>query len=209
MKTFSFDRSRIVGFSDAVFSIAMTLLILEVAVPSYQSINKYGVWELLETRTPNFIGFVVSFFVSALYWISYMKITKYATNFSVRALWANIFLLFFVVLLPFSTALYVNGINFIGPFVFYSINLVMIAVMILILVLIVAKDENGGTGLTRTLRNQQATRLINTIIIWSLAAALAFVHIPTARAVFVLIFIINPIIDRYYKKRLTAKNRSK
>lgn len=202
MSQFTFSKSRIVGFSDAVFSIAMTLLILEVAVPTYQSINKYGIWDLLQARIPNFIGFVVSFFVSALYWISYMKVTKYVTHFNLKSLWVNILLLFFVVLLPFSTALYVNGINFVGPFVFYSINLVMIAVMILILVFNISKQEEGKTGLTETIRNWQALRLITTIIVWSLAAIVAFINIPIARGVFVLIFIVNPIIDRYYRKKM-------
>lgn len=201
----SFERSRVIGFSDAVFSVAMTLLILEVVVPSYESINKFGVWDLLEARIPNFIGFVVSFFVTALYWIDYLKITKYVTSFNSKGLWANIFLLFFVVLLPFSTALYVNGINYTGPFVFYSINLTMIAVMIFILIGVVAKEEGGKTGLTKTQRNWELARMANTISIWSLAAILAFVYIPVARYIFILIFIINPLIDRYYRKKIVKK----
>jgi len=198
----SFDRSRIVGFSDAVFGIAMTILVLEIAAPTYQSMNKYDFWALLQVRIPNFIGFIVSFLVTAMYWIDYLKITKYVTSFGNKALWANIFLLFTVVLLPFSTALYVNGINFIGPFVFYSINLILIAVMTLVLILVVAKQETGTVGLSKTQRNWEAARMMNTIGIWSLAAVVAFVHIPTARFVFILIFIINPLIDRYYKKKI-------
>jgi uncharacterized membrane protein len=198
----TFDRSRIVGFSDAVFSIAMTLLILEVVVPSYQVVHKYGMWDVLEDRIPSFIGFVVSFFVSALYWIDYMKITKFVTSFSFKALWANIFLLFFVVLLPFSTAFYVNGINLVGPFVFYSINLSLIALMTLILLLIIAKDEAGKGGMNNTTRNWLALKLVNTILVWALAAVLALVSIQVARFVWVLIFIIDPIIDWYYNKKL-------
>lgn len=205
MEKLTFDKTRIIGFSDAVFSVAMTLLILEVSVPTYQSINKYGVWDLLESRIPNFIGFVVSFFVTALYWIDYIKITKYVSEFDTKTLWANIFLLFFIVLLPFSTAFYVNGINYIGPFVFYSINLTMIAVMIFILIYGIAKKENERTGLSKLHRNWELARMLNTIIIWSLAAILAFVYIPVARGVFILIFVLNPIIDKYYKKK-TIKN---
>jgi hypothetical protein len=66
MEKLSFDKSRILGFSDAVFSIAMTLLVLEVAVPSYTTLNKSGIWAVLAERIPNFIGFVVSFFCDRL-----------------------------------------------------------------------------------------------------------------------------------------------
>ena len=201
MEKLTFDKSRILGFSDAVFSIAMTLLVLEVAVPTYQSFSKYGMWELLQVRIPDFIGFTVSFFVTALYWVDYMKISKYITDFNTKILWVNIFLLFFVVLLPFSTALYVNGINYVGPFVFYSINLTMIAVMIFILIQAVAKKEEGKTGLNNLQRKWESVRMLNTISIWSLAAILAFVNIQLARYTFILIFILNPIIDRYYRKK--------
>ena len=202
MEKLTFEKSRILSFSDAVFSIAMTLLVLEVAVPTYQTVNEYGTWDVLAKRIPNFIGFIVSFFVIALYWIDYMKITKYLSNFNMNTLWINIFLLFFVVLLPFSTAFYVNGINFVGPFVFYSINLTMIAVMIFLLIQAVAKKEQEKTGMTKMIRKWESMRMINTISVWSLAAILAFVYIPVARGIFLLIFILNPIIDRYYRKKI-------
>tara|TARA_R110002073_G_scaffold123234_1_gene266716 strand:- start:11396 stop:12022 length:627 start_codon:yes stop_codon:yes gene_type:complete len=206
MSEVKFDKNRVTGFSDAVFSIAMTLLVLEVVVPSYGTINRTGIWGILAERIPNFIGFIVSFFVTAFYWIDYMKTTKFLTNFNMKVLWINIFLLFFVVLLPFSTAFYVNGINFIGPFVFYSINLSLIALMILLMIYAVAKKEKGETGLSKFYRNREAAKMLNTMIVWILAAGLAFFTITLARGVFILIFIINPLIDRHYKKKIARES---
>jgi uncharacterized membrane protein len=137
-----------------------------------------------------------------------MKITKYLTSFNPKLLWINIFLLFFVVLLPFSTAFYVNGINFIGPFVFYSINLSMIALMILFMIYAVANKEKGKTGLDKLHRNWEASRMFNTVIVWGLAGFMAFFTIEIARVIFILIFIINPFIDRYYRKKV-AKEQAK
>lgn len=205
MSTIVFDKERILGFSDAVFSIAMTLLVLEVAIPTYRSVNESGTWGVLAERIPNFIGFVVSFFVTAFYWIDYLRISRYATSFDMKLLWINIFILFFVVLLPFSTAFYVNGINFIEPFVFYSINLALIALMILIFIRVVAKKEKGKSGMNRSVRNWESMKMTNTTIIWILAALIAFIEINIARVFFILIFVFNPIIDRYYKKRMTVE----
>ncbi len=205
MGTTVFDKERILGFSDAVFSIAMTLLVLEVAIPTYRSVNESGTWGVLAERIPNFIGFVVSFFVTAFYWIDYLRISRYATSFDMKLLWINIFVLFFVVLLPFSTAFYVNGINFIEPFVFYSINLALIALMILIFIRAVAKKEKGNSGMNRSVRNWESMKMTNTTIIWVLAALIAFVEINVARVFFILIFVFNPIIDRYYKKRMSKE----
>lgn len=208
MEKLTFDKSRILGFSDAVFSIAMTLLVLEVVVPSYSTLNKSGIWAVLAERIPNFIGFIVSFFVTAFYWIDYMKITKYITSYNTKLLWINIFILFFVVLLPFSTAFYVNGINFVGPFVFYSINLSLIALMVFFMILAVAKKEKGQTGLDKLHRNWEASRMLNTVVIWGLAGVLAFFTIELARFIFILIFILNPLIDRYYRRRIVKEEVS-
>lgn len=202
MEKLTFDKSRILGFSDAVFSIAMTLLVLEVAVPSYNTLNKSGIWGILAERIPNFIGFIVSFFVTAFYWIDYMKITKYISGFNPKLLWINIFLLFFVVLLPFSTAFYVNGINYVGPFVFYSINLSLIALMVLFMIYAVAKKEKGKTGLDKLHRNWEAARMFNTVIVWGSAGFIAIFSIEIARFIFIIIFILNPIIDRYFRKKI-------
>ena len=67
MRRTSFERGRIISFIDAVFSIAMTLLVLEVAIPTYQVVAAKGTCGVLSGLMPNFIGLVVSFLVTAVY----------------------------------------------------------------------------------------------------------------------------------------------
>lgn len=197
-----FDKSRVIAFSDAVFSIALTLLVLEVGVPSVQSVYKYETQEILTARIPDFIGLIVSFFVTALYWIAHMRITKYASSINTKLLWINIGVLFFIVLLPFSTGYYVSGFNLTGPFVFYCLNLSGIGFFNFLMVRCVIKKEKGETGLTRIKGKWEKTRSLNAFLIWVLAGVLAFVLPSVARFVFVLIFVFNPIIDRHYKKKM-------
>lgn len=119
MKGETFDKARVINFSDAVFSIAMTLLVLEVVIPSYKELSSGNTLEILQRRIPNFIGFIVSFMVTAIYWIAHIRILKYASTINTKILLYNIFLLFFIVLLTFSTAFYVKGFMFKGPFAFF------------------------------------------------------------------------------------------
>lgn len=200
MEKIRFERSRVVGFSDAVFGIAMTLLILEVAAPTFNTLNKFGLWTTLKAKIPSFIGFIVSFFVTALYWIDYLKITKFTSHFNLKMLWANILVLFFVVLLPFSTSLYVNGINLVEPFVFYSLNLAMIAFMILLLIRLVYKQEKENKTYSKKQRNLHSAKIINTASVWVLASIFAFISIKVARFLWILIFIVDPLLDWYYLK---------
>ncbi|MEM6685815.1 MAG: TMEM175 family protein, partial [Bacteroidota bacterium] len=74
MEPIKFEKSRVVSFSDAVFSIAMTLLVLEVAIPNSEEAMTQDLGQILENRIPSFIGLVVSFLVTALYWIAHMRI---------------------------------------------------------------------------------------------------------------------------------------
>lgn len=205
----TFDKGRVIAFSDAVFSIAITLLVLEVVVPSAQSISKYGTWDVLAAKIPNFIGLIVSFFVTALYWIAHMRVTKYISTLDIKLLWINIGLLFFIVLLPFSTGFYVSGFNHTGPFVFYCMNLSGIGFFNYLMIRYIIKKEKGKTGLSILKGKLEKARSLNAFLVWVLTGVLAFVLPTVAKFVFVLIFVFNLIIDKYYNKKILKEIASK
>lgn len=66
-----------------------------------------GVLSLLGERTPALIGFFVSFFVIIMFWRAHMRNLSYTKEIGSRLLSINIFTLLFIVLLPFTTGLYV------------------------------------------------------------------------------------------------------
>ena len=202
MENETFDKGRVIGFSDAVFSIAMTLLVLEVVIPSYNELKTRDTLVILQYRIPSFIGLIISFFVTVLYWISHMRIMKYVSTINSKLLWYNILLLFFIVLLPFSTAFYVKGFDAVGPFVFYCFNLSAIGFFNYLMNVYVIKKEKGETGITTTLGKYFKLRAFNAFIVWVLAGVLAFVFPFTARFLFILLFIFEFILKKYYKKKL-------
>ncbi len=91
----SYDKSRVINFSDAVYSIAMTLLVLEIGIPTYKAFSSNDTWTLLAKRIPSFIGLVVSFLVTALYWLEHLRCMRLVSTIDAKLLWLNIFLLFF------------------------------------------------------------------------------------------------------------------
>lgn len=197
-----FDKGRVIGFSDAVFSIAMTLLVLEVVIPSYNELKTQDTWLILQNRIPSFIGLIISFFVTALYWISHMRIMKFVSTINSKLLWYNILLLFFIVLLPFSTAFYVKGFTAIGPFAFYCFNLSAIGFFNFLINFYVVKKEKGKTGISSALGKYFKLKAFNAFIVWVLAGFLAFVFPFTARFLFILLFVFEFILKKYYKKQL-------
>ncbi len=196
-----YDKNRVINFSDAVFSIVMTLLILEVGVPSINELSSNDFNVVITRRIPDFIGLFVSFMVSALYWLGHLKIFKYVSNLTGPLLWLNTFFLLAIVLLPFSTAMFVNGFDLAGPFTVYCLNLVLIAVFNLFIARYVYRKEKGKTGLDALQYKWLRSRGFNVLIIW-LVAAIFSSSWHFSRFLFVLLFVFQFFIDRYYKKKL-------
>ncbi len=199
---FSYNTSRVASFADAVFSIAMTLLILEIDVPSGQILESYGLGKVLEDRIPNFIGLLVSFMVIALYWVSHLRMYAFIERMDEKLIWLNIFLLLFVVLLPFSTAMYVGAFYSNASFMFYCLNLVFLGFFNYLLIQVVTKRAVLGGTMTKNLSNWLRFRSLNALVVWMLAALLAYSFPIFARIIFVAIFIIQMAGDRYFKKRM-------
>jgi len=202
MNVSDFEKSRVISFSDAVFSIAMTLLVLEVSIPAIGAYQESSTLALLANRIPSFIGFLVSFLVTALYWMEHMRVMKFVSSVDVKLLWLNTFLLLFIVLIPFSTGFYVKGISFVGPFVFYALNLAIIGLFNYLMVRYVIKKEALKTRMSIALINQEKTRALTSFLIWFLAAIVAFKFLELARFLFLLIFILKPITKWYYAKKI-------
>jgi uncharacterized membrane protein len=202
MKDITYDKSRVINFSDAVFSIVMTLLILEVAVPSAQSINTIAFTDLLSNRIPDFIGLIVSFLVSALYWIGHIRLMKYVSAVTGKLLWLNIFFLLAIVILPFSTAMYVNGFGHTGPFMFYCMNLAVVGLFNLLMLRYVYRSEKKKTGFTRIYYRWYRARGMNVMVVWILAALLASILPWGSRLIFLLLFVFQFLIDRRFKKKI-------
>lgn len=100
-------------------------------MPSLNELSTRPFGEILTNRIPDFIGLLVSFLVSALYWVGHLKLFRFVSEVNSKLLWLNIYFLLAIVVLPFSTAMFVNGFDRQGPFTFYCFNLPLIAILTL------------------------------------------------------------------------------
>lgn len=98
---------RIVFFSDAVFAIAITLLVLEIKVPHLP--HAAGAGETLTALgllIPKVVGYVVSFAVLGMFWVEHHRIFRYIGHFDGGLLGRNLAMLLTVAFVPFPTALF-------------------------------------------------------------------------------------------------------
>ena len=98
---------RVAAFSDAIYAIAMTLLVLEIGVPSLPG-NDDSAREMLDAlrdKIPEITSFAISFFVIGRYWLAHHWLFSRLERVDRRFMSQNLFHLGFVAFLPFPTAL--------------------------------------------------------------------------------------------------------
>ena len=119
------------AFSDGVFAIAITLLILEIAVPAG---SEEDLWGALGDLWPSYLAYLVSFATVGAVWIAHTVITEYLDHADSVLLRLNLLLLVLISFLPFPTKLLAEFVHEREPVrvaaTVYGINLLLAMVMV-------------------------------------------------------------------------------
>ena len=98
--------SRLEAFCDGVFAIALTLLIIDIKIPSSETINTTNdFWLALQHLLPSVFAFLLSFMIILISWVNHHATLKLIHKSSHGFIYANGFMLLTIVILPFPTAL--------------------------------------------------------------------------------------------------------
>jgi len=96
---------RLIFFSDAVFAIVITLLVIEIHAPHLpHGAADVDYWVALINLSPEFLGFFISFFVIGFFWAGHHRTFSLAAHYSPTLLQPNLILLAAVAAMPFFTA---------------------------------------------------------------------------------------------------------
>ncbi|MBK4347205.1 TMEM175 family protein [Lacisediminihabitans changchengi] len=104
------NTDRLQFFSDAVFAIAMTLLVIDIAVPTIsKSVSDAqldgALWRALGEEWDQFLAYGISFWVIAVNWAGHHRKFRLIGSYDQRLITANLALLFFIAFVPFPTSL--------------------------------------------------------------------------------------------------------
>jgi TMEM175 potassium channel family protein len=95
------SKMRLEAFSDGVFAIVITLLILDVRLPSGASPTA----EAIRSLAPRIAAFVLSFIIVGVYWVAHHHMLHFVRQVNRQLLWLNLLLLLAVVFIPFPASL--------------------------------------------------------------------------------------------------------
>ena len=200
-----FQLDRIALFSDAVFAIAITLLVIEIKVPvvSYNSElfdNEFS--HALREMVPEFIGFLISFIVIGHYWRAHHTIFGYVTDYNRKLISLNTWFLLTIVCMPFTTAM-MSRYSYMQPYVFYCVNVIASGLIQLRLwhYIINPKNEVSAFIPEGMIRYKKYSAWV-VISCFLISLALHPLLGPAfARLFLTSIFFINIFTDRYFVKK--------
>ncbi len=164
-------------FSDAVFAIAITLLVLEIKPPEFSEGATSAQWaRALVGLIPHFADFVLSFLVIGAFWTAHHYILSLVRSFDPALLWPNLILLLFIAFLPFSTALISETHDQPIPFVFYGANLFFASLARAWLTAIALQPGHLAPGVPESHARSERRIMWIMPVLCVLAIALAFVR---------------------------------
>jgi uncharacterized membrane protein len=114
-------KGRLEAFSDGVIAVIITILVLELRAPHSAD------WSALAPIIPAFVSYVLSFMYLGIYWNNHHHLLQAGTHVSGAVLWANLHLLFWLSLIPFTTGWMAENEFATLPVAVYGFDLLMAA----------------------------------------------------------------------------------
>ena len=190
-------KGRLEAFSDGVIAIIITIMVLELRPPEGSD------WAALEPLVPVFFTYVLSFIYLGIYWNNHHHLLHASKVVNGRVLWANLFLLFWLSLVPFATGWMGENQFATMPVAIYGVTLLMPGIAYYTLQLVLIRAQGPGSPLARALGRDIKGKV--SPLLYVAAIGLAFVHPAIACAIYSLVAIMWFIPDRRIERGVSAE----
>lgn len=188
------ERDRLAAFSDGVIAIIITIMVLELKVPHGADFSALA--ELL----PVFLSYVLSFIYVAIYWNNHHHMLHTAPHVTGSILWANTHLLFWLSLIPFSTAWMGENHFATLPTAFYGVILLCAAIAYYILQSVIVHSQGKHSVLARAIGNDIKGKM--SPILYCTGIGASFIEPWIANGLYALVAIIWLIPDKRIERTL-------
>jgi uncharacterized membrane protein len=189
-------KGRLEAFSDGVIAIIITIMVLELHEPHGES------FAVLVPLAPVFVSYVLSFVYVGIYWNNHHHMLHATTHVNGRVLWANLHLLFWLSLFPFTTAWMGENHFAPAPTALYGVVLFMAAIAYTILQRQIIAAEGPASPLARAIGLDWKGKL--SPILYLVAMAVAFVATWLAQALYAAVALMWLVPDRRIEDRVQS-----
>ncbi|MDI1335262.1 MAG: TMEM175 family protein [Lacunisphaera sp.] len=187
-------KGRLEAFSDGVIAIIITIMVLEMKVPHGTDLGS------LADTLPVFLSYVLSFVNVGLYWNNHHHLFQAVKQVNGAVLWANLHLLFWLSLFPFTTGW--MGENHVAtwPVAVYGMVLFMAGFAYFMLVRVLLAQHGADSALARAIQSGFKERL--SIVIYLAAIGLSFLNPWLGIAGYVSVAVMWLVPDRRIERSL-------
>ena len=191
-------KNRLEAFSDGVLAIIITIMVLELKIPHGTELSD------LAPVYPFFVSYVLSFIYIGIYWNNHHHMLHTVKNVSGGILWANMHLLFWLSLIPFTTGWMAE--NHFAPLTLtmYGIDLLMAAIAYFILQNLILKLHGEESILKKAIGSDIKGKA--SPILYIIAIILSFFNQWAAGGIYVLVALIWLVPDKRIEKTIYGKN---
>ena len=189
-------KSRLEAFSDGVIAIIITVMVLELRTPQGSSPAA------LRALAPIFLSYVLSFVNLGIYWNNHHHMLHAAKTVNGPVLWANLHLLFWLSLVPFTTAWMAENRFATWPTFVYGLVLLLAAISYWLLQTCVIHTHGAGSLLARAVGIDLKGKI--SPLLYIAAIALGFADTRVALAIYVLVALVWLVPDRRIEKLLSG-----
>lgn len=191
------SKGRMEAFTDGVLAIIITIMVLELRPPHEAD------WRALQELLPIILGYILSFLYVGIYWNNHHHLMQAAKTVNGRVLWMNMFLLFWLSLIPFATS-WMGETHFRShPVTLYGLVLLMAGVSYYLLEMALVAIHGKDSVLGRAVGEDIKGRI--SLVVYIVAVLVAQVSPLVACALFVLVALMWLIPDQRIEKALTGK----
>ena len=188
--------SRLEAFSDGVLAIIITIMVLELKVPDEPTLQALG------GSATGFLTYLLSFVYIGIYWSNHHHMFQVVERVNGTVLWGNLHLLFWLSLLPVTTAWMDQTTFSRTPVIVYGVNLLCAALAYFVLQQAIFRVQ-GGSGLRQALGRDVKGKI--SPVLYLCGIALAFVSSWLAMLVFTGVAIMWLVPDRRVERYLAAR----
>jgi uncharacterized membrane protein len=188
------SKDRLEAFSDGVFAVLITIMVLELKVPHGTD------WASLSPLLPVFLTYILSFIFLGIYWNNHHHMLQATEAVNGTILWANLHLLFWLSLVPFVTGW--MGENHFAPLptAIYGVVLFMSAIAFTILANRIVAHQGPHSALADAFGKDLKGKA--SLVLYAIAIPSAFAHQAIADALYVGVALMWLVPDRRIESTL-------
>jgi uncharacterized membrane protein len=197
MRRFSTETSRVEAFSDGVFAVIITIMVLELRPPGGTELRS------LLQALPSIVTYAVSFVFIGIYWNNHHHMLRASRGVDGAAMWANLNLLFWLSLIPFSTAWLGRNPFATGPTVLYATVFLLDAIAYTLLERALLAVNGRETPFAKALGRDLKGRF--SVLLYLLGIGVAFFAPVVTDCILVAVAIMWLVPDRRLEPLISTK----